>query len=49
MSKKPVAHFSASSSTVKLAGGATVLSGKHFSARASEKEMKSWIAGLQLD
>ena len=33
----------------KLAGGAKVLRGKRFSARASEKELKSWIAGLQLD
>ena len=33
----------------KLARGAKVLRGKRFSARASEKELKSWIAGLQLD
>ena len=33
----------------KLAKDARVLRGKRFSARASEKELKSWIAGLQLD
>ena len=33
----------------KLAGGATVLPGKRFSARASESELKSWISGLNLD
>ena len=33
----------------KLAKGAKVLSGKRFSARASESELKSWIAGLNLD
>ena len=32
----------------KLAGGATVLPGKRFSARASESELKSWISGLNL-
>ena len=32
-----------------LAKGAKVLQGKRFSARASENELKSWIAGLQLD
>ena len=32
-----------------LAKGAKVLQGKRFSARASESELKSWIAGLQLD
>ena len=33
----------------KLARGARVLRGKRFNARVSEKELKSWIAGLQLD
>ena len=33
----------------KLAKGAKVLPGKRFSARASESELKSWIAGLSLD
>ncbi len=33
----------------KLAKGAKVLPGKRFSARASESELKSWIAGLNLD
>ena len=33
----------------KLAKGAKVLSGKRFSARADEKELKAWIAGLNLD
>ena len=32
-----------------LAKGAKVLPGKRFSARASESELKSWIAGLNLD
>lgn len=32
----------------KLAKGAKVLSGKRFSARASEGELKTWIAGLGL-
>ena len=32
-----------------LAAGATVLNGKRFSARASESELKSWIASLHLD
>ena len=32
-----------------LAKGAKVLQGKRFSARASESELKLWIAGLQLD
>ena len=31
-----------------LAKGATVLPGKRFSGRASEKELKNWIAGLGL-
>ena len=31
-----------------LAKGATVLPGKRFSGRASEKELKDWIAGLGL-
>ena len=31
-----------------LAKGATVLSGKRFSARASEQELKGWISGLHL-
>ena len=33
----------------KLAKGARVLRGKRFSARASEQELTSWIAGLKLD
>ena len=33
----------------KLARGAKVLPGKRFSARTSESELKSWIAGLNLD
>ena len=33
----------------KLAGGAKVLSGKRFTARASESELKAWVAGLGLD
>ena len=33
----------------KLAKGAKVLDGKRFSARASESELKTWIAGLHLD
>ena len=33
----------------KLAKGAKVLDGKRFSARASESELKTWIAGLRLD
>ena len=32
-----------------LAKGATVLRGRRFSARASESELKAWIAGLKLD
>ncbi|MBR0162773.1 MAG: NAD(P)H-dependent oxidoreductase [Oscillospiraceae bacterium] len=32
-----------------LATGATVLQGRRFSARASENELKTWIAGLDLD
>ena len=32
----------------KLAKGAMVLSGRRFSARASENELKSWIDGLRL-
>ena len=32
-----------------LAKGATVLPGKRFSGRASEKELKDWITGLILD
>ena len=32
-----------------LAKGAKVLAGKRFSARASERELKSWIAGLGLE
>ena len=32
-----------------LAGGAKVLSGRRFSARASESEVRDWIAGLRLD
>ena len=32
-----------------LAGGAKVLAGKRFSARASESELKSWIASLPLE
>ncbi|MDO4974544.1 MAG: flavodoxin [Eubacteriales bacterium] len=32
----------------KLAKGAKVLSGKRFSARTSESELKAWIAGLRL-
>ena len=31
-----------------LAKGATVLPGKRFSGRASEKELKDWVAGLNL-
>ena len=31
-----------------LAGGAKVLAGKRFSARASESELKDWISGLHL-
>ncbi len=31
-----------------LAKGAKVLSGKRFSARASERELKSWVSGLGL-
>ena len=31
-----------------LAGGANVLAGKRFSARASESELKDWISGLHL-
>ena len=33
----------------KLAKGARVLRGKRFSARAPESELKTWIAGLNLD
>ncbi len=33
----------------KLARGAKVLHGRRFSARASESELKSWIAGLNLE
>jgi len=33
----------------KLAKGAKVLPGKRFSARADERELKAWIAGLKLD
>ena len=33
----------------KLAKGAKVLRGKRFSARASESELKTWVAGLNLD
>ena len=33
----------------KLARGAKVLSGKRFSARASEAELQTWIAGLRLE
>ncbi len=33
----------------KLARGAKVLSGKRFSARASESELQAWIAGLRLE
>ena len=33
----------------KLARGAKVLSGKRFSARASEAELQSWVAGLRLE
>ena len=33
----------------KLAKGAKVLSGKRFAARASESELKAWVAGLDLD
>ena len=33
----------------KLARGARVLDGKRFSARASESELKNWIAGLRLE
>ena len=33
----------------KLARGAMVLHGRRFSARASESELKSWIAGLNLE
>ncbi len=33
----------------KLAGGAKVLPGRRFSARASESELKNWIAGLGLE
>ena len=32
-----------------LAKGATVLRGRRFSARASESELKAWIAGLSID
>ena len=32
-----------------LAGGAKVLRGRRFSARASEKELRDWISGLELD
>ena len=32
-----------------LAKGAKVLGGKRFSARASESELKAWVAGLDLD
>lgn len=32
-----------------LAKGAKVLSGKRFSARAAESELKNWIAGLRLE
>ena len=32
-----------------LAGGAQVLRGRRFSARASEKELRDWISGLELD
>ena len=32
-----------------LAKNAKVLSGKRFSARASEKELKDWVAGLNLE
>ena len=32
-----------------LAKGAKVLAGKRFSARASDRELKSWIAGLGLE
>lgn len=33
----------------KLAAGAKVLEGKRFRARASESELKSWLAALKLD
>ena len=33
----------------KLARGARVLSGKRFSARADERELRDWVAGLNLD
>ena len=33
----------------KLAGGAVVRSGKRFSAKASENELRDWISGLKLD
>ena len=33
----------------KLAAGAKVLEGKRFCARASESELKSWLAALKLD
>ena len=33
----------------KLARGAKVLSGKRFSARASEAELQSWVASLRLE
>ena len=33
----------------KLAKGAKVLRGKRFSAHASESELKTWVAGLNLD
>ena len=33
----------------RLAKGATVLSGKRFSARASESELRDWISGLRLE
>ena len=33
----------------KLAGGARVLPGKRFSARASEKELTDWIASLKME
>ena len=32
-----------------LAAGAKVMNGKRFSARASEKELKDWVAGLNLE
>ena len=55
MSKKLVAYFSASGNTAKLADSlaaaadAKMMSGKRFSARASENELKDWVAGLNLE